>query len=97
MTVRQAMVTSFEEARMLMRGKDAEMRENWELARWMMFIVVSGNPYIRQGRRPRRPSDLIRFPWEDAVETKGHRPVSEDERKGLDDIMRVFYKMKGRN
>lgn len=88
------MLTSFEEARMLLRGREMEMRERWEIARWMMFTVVSGNPYIRQGHRPRRPSDLLRFPWDEGVEVKERMPVTDDQMAGLNEIMRMFYKRK---
>lgn len=89
------METTFEEARMLLKGRDRQMREEWERTRWLGFIIVSGNPYIRQGHRPRKPSDLMRFPWEDAApETKAYRPITEKEITGLNMIREVFYRRK---
>ncbi len=86
------MLTSFEEARMLLKGRDMEMRERWEIARWMMFTVVSGNPYIRQGHRPRRPSDLLRFPWENADERHVAEPLSKEQAANLANIRAMYYK-----
>jgi hypothetical protein len=85
------MLTGFAEARMLIEGKDTEMRERWEMARWMIFMIVSGNPYIRPGHRPHRPSDLLRFPWDGAMEVKERRPVTAEQKEGLNEIMRMFY------
>lgn len=96
-TAKEAMMTGFAEARMLIEGKDAEMRERWEMTRWMMFTIVSGNPYIRPGHRPRRPSDLLRFPWDERMEVKEYRPVTEEQKSGLNEIMKMFYNRKNRS
>lgn len=50
----------------LARYKAAERKaqEEWERARWQMFLTMQMHPNIKPHKKAKSPTDWIRFPWE---------------------------------
>ena len=63
-TEREAGLTSYREFRMLVKGKEAEEHERWELARWQAFNNLLLSPHIKAIKKPKSPKAWFRFPWE---------------------------------
>lgn len=86
------MLTSFHEFRLLAEGHDQDLRERWEIARWEQWMQVNLSPYIKPLHKPRRPCDLMRFPWEedDSQETVPE-PLTPEQTERLGGIMKTFY------
>lgn len=91
-TEREAMLTSFREFRLLSEGHEQALRERWEIARWEQWMQVNLSPYIKPLHKPRRPRDLMRFPWEndDSTETVPE-PLTHGQAERLNGIMKNFY------
>lgn len=86
------MLTSFHEYRLLAEGHGQALRERWEIARWEQWMQVNLSPYIKPLHKPRRPCDLMRFPWEDedTPETVPE-PLTQEQTERLGGIMKTFY------
>jgi hypothetical protein len=86
-TIRDAALTSYEEFSLLSEGKQREEQAEWERARWMVFMDWAISPNLK--RRPHKPQDVIRFPWEkaDGPEVGNYEPLSEEE---IQKISRIF-------
>lgn len=65
MTQVQAARTSVVELKALIQGKNREQQELWEIARWMRWHDLMGNPYVKPGGKPASPRAMLRFPWEE--------------------------------
>lgn len=83
-----------EEYRMLRDGKERQMQERWELARWQMYMLMQMHPYIKKHNKNVRIEDWVRFPWEvkekvrDVPERIG---VTEEE---VNELERIFNELK---
>lgn len=64
MTCEQAGYTTMKEYRLRLEGYHNEQRNEWERARWQMFLVMQMHPHIKQGQKPNTPQQWIPFPWE---------------------------------
>ena len=64
MTTEQAGWTSWDEFLLRKEGKEQEERQEWERARWMMFLTMQMHPNIKKGQKPKTPQGWIPFPWE---------------------------------
>jgi hypothetical protein len=86
-TIKEAALTSLEEFNLLAEGLTQEQQEIWERERWRVFMDWSISPNLK--RRPRRPQDVIRFPWEEgkAAEATNYEPLTEAE---IDKISKIF-------
>lgn len=80
---------------MLWKGKDDEMKERMELARWICFHIYAQNPYVKPPK-PQTPRQYIRFPWEEmtaeeanAMKDKCH--VTKEEQAELDRIFKEVF------
>ena len=86
------MLTSFHEFRLLAEGHGQALRERWEIARWEQWMQVNLSPYIKPLHKPRRPCDLMRFPWEDDESTETvPEPLTHGQAERLNGIMKNFY------
>lgn len=91
------MLTSFHEFLLLADGHGQALRERWEIARWEQWMQVNLSPYIKPLHKPRRPCDLMRFPWEDdETPEKVPEPLTGEQKDRLKTIMDRFY-MEHRN
>ena len=52
------------EYRMRYEGYQQRQREEWELARWQMFLAMQMHPYIKQQNKAKTPQAWIPFEWE---------------------------------
>lgn len=93
-TEREAMYTSFREVEMLEKGRQEQMRMQWEIARWEQFMQVSISPNIKPGSKPRTPQAMLRFPWERQAEAMAPEPLTLEQRESLDSIRAMFYRKK---
>lgn len=90
-TIREAAMTSFEEYRILAEGHEQRMQEEWERARWQVFMQWTIAPLLK--RRPRTPQDIVRFPWEkEQVKEVNVEPLTENEIAGLCDMFKLERK-----
>ena len=56
---------SFWEARRIMRGYRNRYRDMWSAIRWHAYRIMGAIPYTDLEKAGiRRPTDLIKFPWE---------------------------------
>ena len=102
MTQAQAARTSFTEFLLRHRGAEEVEHERWELARWSAWHAYNLSPFLKPGNRPKRPQDIVTFPWEEdpkkkAKERKVTRKmarITDAERNALDAIMKDFYQRK---
>ena len=90
MTREAAAWCSFEEYKMRVEGMQQAERQEWERARWQVFMMMRMHPYMKQ--KPSTPQDFVRFPWE--YEQKNVIPqdihTSEDEVSRLKEIFTQY-------
>lgn len=86
-TIREAALTSYTEFELLAEGKRKEEQEEWERVRWMIYMDWAISPNLK--RRPHKPQDVIRFPWEKSQgpDVSSYEPLSEDE---IQQISKIF-------
>lgn len=89
-TVREAALTSLEEFNLLAEGFAQEQRETWERERWKVYMDWAINPYLK--RRPRRPQDVVRFPWEESEKVEEAEPLTEGEIQKLCKLFNIERK-----
>jgi hypothetical protein len=78
-------------------GYQQRRRDEWERARWQMFLAMQMHPYIKQHNKAKTPQEWIEFAWEKAE--KKDKDVSqflmtEEEKKS---VMAQFEKMRKDN
>lgn len=78
---------------MLRKGKERELQERWEIARWQMFTAMQMHPYMKAQNKPKKVEDWVRFPWE---KEQTHEPptqvrVTEGE---VNELERIFKELK---
>lgn len=88
-TLKEAALTSLEEYKLLADGHNCREQEEWERVRWRVFMEWSISPNLK--RRPRKPQDVIRFPWEKETSTdvKEVEPLTENEIQQLSKIFGI--------
>lgn len=88
-TLREAAMTSEEEYRLLRDGYEAREREEWEKMRWRVYMEWSISPNLK--KRPQKPQDVIRFPWERETppEIRNIEPLTEDEIMKISEIFGI--------
>ena len=64
MTESQAAWTSVREYKLRSKGYHDKERAQWERSRWMMFLALQMQPFIKKHSKPSTPQSWIRFPWE---------------------------------
>jgi len=102
MTQAQAARTSFTEYLQRRKGAEDAEHERYELARWTVWHSYNLSPFIKPGRRPKTPQDLVTFPWEDGAAkgrkekriTKKMARITDAERDALNAIMKDFFQRK---
>lgn len=81
----------YERYRMLFDDEERREREEWERARWMMFLAMQMHPYIKAHQKPRSPQGWISFPWEKKQMPKsGEWKVTDEQVEKLNDMVRAF-------
>lgn len=84
---RDAMYVSAAEYESLVWGYRRRQTEEWERARWQMFIHTNLSPFVK--RKPRRPEELLRLDG-DVRRNPGSCKVTEAEQKELNRIFEDF-------
>ena len=95
MTQKQAACTSMGEYLQRVKGKEQELQEAWEIARWEVFNQYRLSPFIKHP--PHKVTDVATFPWEKQTERKITRKVarvSDGEKAALNAIFEDYYKRK---
>lgn len=92
MTTQQAGWTSWDEFILRKEGKEQEERQEWERARWMMYLAMQMHPNIKKHQKPTTPQGWIPFPWErkpKAQDGGNYEPLTEEELTGLCDLFKI--------
>ena len=86
-SMREAARTSYYEFELLWESHSQREQEQWERVRWQVFMEWAISPNLK--RRPRKPQDVIRFPWEKdiAPEVRDAEPLTEAE---LEQLSKIF-------
>lgn len=64
MTAEQAGWVTLREFNAKVQAWERRSQEEWERARWQMFLVMQMHPHIKKGQKPHSAQAWIRFPWE---------------------------------
>ena len=64
MTESQAGWTSIREYKLRIKGYDDKEKVLWERSRWMMFLALQMQAFVKKQSKPSTPQAWIRFPWE---------------------------------
>lgn len=95
MTQGQAARVGMEEYRQRFEGWTKGKQEDWELARWSAWHSYNLSPFLKH--KPRKPKDIVAFPWEKKETkkvTKKKAKITSEELDALNAIMRDFYTRK---
>ena len=91
MSREQAGWCDYEQYRMLFDDEERRAREEWERARWMMYLMMQMHPYIKAHQKPGSPQAWIPFPWERKEMPKGGEWIVTDEQtQMLNDMVRAL-------
>ena len=96
-TEREAALTGYHEYVRLREGKERELQERYEIARWVCFNILSMNPYIKPFNKPKSVTAYARFPWErptveEAEAMKAKCGVSAEEAEALNKIFDEIHR-----
>lgn len=96
-TERQAALTGYHEYVRLREGKERELQEQYEVARWICFNMMMLSPNIKDFNKPKTLRSYAPFPWEqmtaeEAEEAKAKCGVSEEEAAELNRIFDEIHK-----
>lgn len=87
-TLVQAARTSYSEFLLLAEGWKQQVRDDWERRRWEIFMHWTISPNLK--KRPNKPQEVIRFPWEkEAQEVVNVEPLTEEELSCLSKIFNI--------
>lgn len=64
MTANQAGWVSLREFDIRRNARFEKDKEEWERARWQMFLAMQLSPYIKKHQKPKTPQGWIPFAWE---------------------------------
>lgn len=81
----------------LREGKERELQERYEIARWVCFNILSMNPYVESFNKPKTVTAYARFRWErptveEAEAMKAKCGVSQEEADALNKIFDEIHK-----
>jgi hypothetical protein len=71
------------------QGKEEELRERLEIARWQMFLAMQMHPYIKPQKKAKTPHEWIAFAWDKEDE----RPIPEDAGKVTQEEKDAFKRL----
>lgn len=96
MTEEQAGWVTVREFLARQKAHERRSQEEWERARWQMFLVMQMHPNIKKSQKPGSPAAWIRFPWENPVEgiTIEDCHVTEEQQEQLDELLQNFINRK---
>lgn len=84
----QAARTSYGEFLLLAEGRKQQDREEWERRRWEIYMHWKISPNLK--RRPDKPQDVIRFPWEkESHKMINVEPLTAEELSKLSEIFKI--------
>ena len=63
-TEREAALTGYHEYLRLREGKERELQEQYEVARWICYNMMCLSPNIKPYNKPKTLTAYARFPWE---------------------------------
>ena len=90
-SVRDAALTSYEEFVLRAEGHSKAEHEKWERMRWQVYMDWAISPNLK--RRPSRPEDVVRFPWEETRRAEVNaEPLTEDEITRISEIFKIERK-----
>lgn len=85
---------SFWEARRIMRGYRNRYRDMWSAIRWHAYRIMGAIPYTDLEKAGiRRPTDLIKFPWDNDNLPEVEMPSEED----TEEILEILRQEKEKN
>lgn len=98
-TEREAALTGYHEYVRLREGKERELQEQYEIARWVCFNIMALSPNIKPYNKPKTLQAYARFPWErmtveEAEEAKAKCGVTDEEAAKLNQIFDEIHKRK---
>lgn len=96
MTCEQAGYTSMREFHLRIEGYQQRQRDEWDLARWQMFLAMQMHPYIKKENKAKTPQEWIEFAWERKQEEEKdlRKYILTDEQKGK--MLEKFDKLKNK-
>lgn len=96
MTEEQAGWVTIREFLARQKAYEKKNQEEWERARWQMFLVMQMHPNIKKAQKPGSPTAWIRFPWENPAEgiTAEDCHVNEEQQEQLDELLQNFINRK---
>lgn len=93
LSLEQAWNTGYHEYELRLRGYEQSSHQAWEIARWQIWHQYQLSPNIKSGRKPRRPVDLQRFPWEESEKDELKRKAKKYgkvSKKELNELLKIF-------
>jgi len=85
------MLTSYEEYCYLTEAAERKASQMWEIARWIEYHQTLLSPYLKAGQKPKKPSDVISFPWDKKNEApRISRPLTAQEELMLHEMAMAF-------
>lgn len=91
----EAARVGMEEYRQRLEGWEKDRQDEWELARWSAWHHYNLSPFLKQ--KPKKPGDVVTFPWEKKEKKKVTRKqakITQKEVDALNAIMKDFYERK---
>lgn len=91
----EAAKVGMEEYRQRLEGWEKARQERWELERWSAWHAYNLSPFLKH--KPKKPADVITFPWEKKETKKATRKkakITQQEVDALNAIMKDFYERK---
>lgn len=100
LTQEQAGYVGMIEYRQRVEGFEQRYREEWEIARWQMFMIQSMHPFMKPAQKRKTPQSFYPFPWEKQripEAPEGGWRVKDDEVKKLNAIVENYIKKHGQD
>lgn len=74
------------------KGLYEKKKEEWDVARWQMFLAMQMHPYIKSHQKPKTPQSWIQFAWEkDQTEINVEDVmISNIQEQALNNILQTF-------
>ncbi len=68
---------------LLRKGKEREIQERWEIARWMAYMDMQMSPHFKPHTKAKRVQDFYPFAWE-----KENKQIRSNEEVTLTEVER---------
>lgn len=95
MTAEQAGWVTLREFNAKVQAWERRTQEEWERARWQMFLVMQMHPHLKPHSKPKDPRTWIAFPWEKMKEiTIEDCKVTDTEKEQLGRLLELYRNRK---